>query len=72
MSGRGIASVAASTFHGGVAMTLADLVAHRTGSAAALEQDAGEDTLLALHHAMNRVLDSAGRDFGSAAPSAAT
>jgi len=53
-------------------MTLADLVAHRTGSAAALEQDAGEDTLLALHHAMNRVLDSAGRDFGSAAPSAAT
>ena len=45
-------------------MTFADLVVHRTGSAAALAQGAGEDTLLALHHAMSRMLDSAGSNFG--------
>ena len=45
-------------------MTLADLVAQRTASAAALDSGAGADTFLAFHCEMSRLLDNAGGDFG--------
>ena len=46
-------------------MSSADLVAWRTPYAAALDEPGwSEDALLAFHHEMNQMLDSAGCDFG--------
>ena len=45
-------------------MTLADLAAQRTASAAALDSGAGEETFLAFHYEMSRLPDNAGSDFG--------
>ena len=45
-------------------MTLADLAAQRTASAAALDSGAGEDTYLAFHYEMRRLPDNATSDFG--------
>jgi len=45
-------------------MTLVDLAAQRAASAAVIESGAGENTFIALHHEMSRLLDNAGSDNG--------